>query len=186
MCARAAQRRRRRPRCQAQRPRTRDPARSVDWGVGESLRTTAQPVNRVRRGRDSESERMTSHSQRMSANGDAIAHPLEAPTGRSLRPTSTDRTVAMAAELHTLPALLTVAETADVLRVGRSWVYEHATELGAIKLGRGRTAPLRIPRDGLHRILGAPLLQEERRSLPTRRARNAERPHGDLRPRPRL
>jgi hypothetical protein len=31
-----------------------------------------------------------------------------------------------AADLHAL----TVAETAEVLRVGRSWVYEHAAELG--------------------------------------------------------
>ena len=41
------------------------------------------------------------------------------------------------ADLHALPALLTVAETAEVLRVGRSWVYEHAAELGAVKLGTG-------------------------------------------------
>jgi hypothetical protein len=39
-----------------------------------------------------------------------------------------------AADLHAL----TVAETAEVLRVGRSWVYEHAAELGAVSLGLGR------------------------------------------------
>ena len=44
-------------------------------------------------------------------------------------------------DLYTLPALLTVAETAEFLRVGRSWVYEHADELGAVKLGSGQAAP---------------------------------------------
>ena len=91
---------------------------------------------------------MSYDSPRLGADGDAIADPPEAAAGQPSRPTSTDRTVAMTAELHALPALLTVAETAEVLRVGRTWVYEHAAEMGAIKLGRGRTAPLRIPRDG--------------------------------------
>ena len=129
---------------------------------------------------------MSYHSQRLGANGDAIADPPEAAAGQPSRPTSTDRTVAMAAELHALPALLTVAETAEVLRVGRSWVYEHATELGAIKLGRGRTAPLRIPRDGVRRIVGAALPRRERRSVPATQARKAARSNGDLRARPRL
>jgi hypothetical protein len=92
----------------------------------------------------------------------------------------------MTAELHALPALLTVAETAEVLRVGRNWVYDHATELGAIKLGLGRTAPLRIPRDGVRRIVGAHPPPRERRSVPARRAREAETPNGNLRARPRL
>lgn len=85
-----------------------------------------------------------------------------------------------------LPALLTVAETAEVLRVGRSWVYEHAAELGAVKLGRGQTAPLRIPPDGLQRIAGAPPPRRERRSVPARRAREAETARGELRARHRL
>lgn len=129
---------------------------------------------------------MMYHSQRMGANRDATTDPPEAAAAQLSRPTSTDRTAAMAAELHALPALLTVGETAEVLRVGRSWVYEHATELGAIKLGRGRTAPLRIPRDEVRRILGAALPRRERRWLPARRVRKAGRPNGDLRARPRL
>jgi len=128
---------------------------------------------------------MSDHSPRLGTDGDAITDPREA-AGQPSRPTSTDRTVAMTAELHALPALLTVAETAEVLRVGRNWVYEHATELGAIKLGLGRTAPLRIPRDGVCRIIGTHPPPRDRRSVPARRAREAETPNGNLRARPRL
>jgi hypothetical protein len=88
---------------------------------------------------------------------------------------------------YALPALLTVAETAHLLRVGRSWVYEHAAELGAVKLGTGQTAPLRIPRDGVQRIVGMPSPPRERRSVPARQARAAaESPKGELSARPRL
>jgi hypothetical protein len=92
----------------------------------------------------------------------------------------------LTADLHTLPPLLTVAETAEVLRVGRSWVYEHAAELGAVKLGTGQTAPLRIPRDGVQRIIGGPSPPRPRRSVPARRARETESAQGALRARPRL
>ena len=101
-------------------------------------------------------------------------------------PVSTDQRVPSVADFHALPALLTVAETAEVLRVGRSWVYEHAAELGAVKLGTGQTAPLRIPRDGVQRIVGAPSPWAPRRSVPARRARESETAKGELRPRPRL
>jgi len=94
--------------------------------------------------------------------------------------------VTSTADLRALPALLTVAETADVLRVARSWVYEHAGELGAVKLGTGQTAPLRIPRDGVQRIVGMPSPRRERRSVPARRAQEAETARGELRARPRL
>ena len=109
---------------------------------------------------------MSNHSPRLGTDGDAAADPRESAAGQPSRRTSTDRTVVMTAELHALPSLLTVAETAEVLRVGRNWVYEHATELGAIKLGRGRTAPLRIPRDEVRRIVGAHPPQRDRRSPP--------------------
>jgi hypothetical protein len=89
-------------------------------------------------------------------------------------------------DLYALPALLTVAETADLLRVGRSWVYEHAAELGAVKLGTGQTAPLRIPRDGVRRMVGMSSPWRERRSVPARQAGPAERAMGDLSARPRL
>ena len=89
-------------------------------------------------------------------------------------------------DLYALPALLTVAETAELLRVGRSWVYEHAAELGAVKLGAGQTAPLRIPRDGVRRIVGMPSPRRERRSVPARQVRAAEDAIGGLSARPRL
>jgi hypothetical protein len=101
-------------------------------------------------------------------------------------PAIADPTVMPSADLHALPALLTVAETAEVLRVGRSWVYEHAAELGAVKLGTGQTAPLRIPRDGVQRIVGVPTQRRQRRSVPAARARNATTSNGELRARPRL
>jgi hypothetical protein len=89
-------------------------------------------------------------------------------------------------DLYALPALLTVAETAEVLRVGRGWVYEHAAELGAVKLGTGQTARLRIPREGVQRIVGVLSPRRQRRSVPARRARKTETAEGELRPRPRL
>jgi hypothetical protein len=62
-------------------------------------------------------------------------------------PNAVNGSTTVISDLATLPALLTMGETAGVLRVGRSWVYEHSGELGAVKLGSGRTAPLRIPRE---------------------------------------
>lgn len=40
--------------------------------------------------------------------------------------------------------LMTAEQVADHLGVSRSWVYEHAQDLGAIKLGPGPKAPLRF------------------------------------------
>ena len=42
------------------------------------------------------------------------------------------------------PALLTAAEVASRFNVARSWVYAHANELGAIRLGTGPRARLRF------------------------------------------
>jgi hypothetical protein len=88
-------------------------------------------------------------------------------------------------DLRTLPALLTVAETAEVLRVGRTWVYEHAAELGAVKLGLGQTAPLRIPSDGVRRMLGLVPARSERRRCRRHADRDSVRA-AQLRARPRL
>src|SRR5215212_10072078 len=81
-------------------------------------------------------------------------------------------------DLNALPALLTVAETAEVLRVGRSWVDQHAAELGAVKLGSGQTAPLRIPREGLRRIAGASGPLRNGRPAPAARRRRAATANG--------
>ena len=99
---------------------------------------------------------------------------------------NTEPPITATVQLDALPALLTVAETAEILRVGRSWVYEHAAELGAVKLGTGQTAPLRIPRDGVQRIVGVAPPRRRRRSVPARRAREAEAAAGGLRARPRM
>jgi hypothetical protein len=155
-------------------------------GVLESLHTRARLACRDRCGRELGDERMMYDSQRMSADGDASADPPEAAAAPLSRPASADRTATMAAELHALPPLLTVGETAQIFRTGRSWVYEHSTELGAIKLGPGQTAPLRIPRDEVLRILGAALPRRERRSASARRGPKPARSNNDLRPRPRL
>lgn len=40
--------------------------------------------------------------------------------------------------------LLTVSDVAEALRVEPAWVYEHARELGALRLGGGRRAPIRF------------------------------------------
>jgi hypothetical protein len=40
--------------------------------------------------------------------------------------------------------LLTVADVALVLQLEASWVYDHARELGAVRLGRGVRSPIRF------------------------------------------
>ena len=110
--------------------------------------------------------------------------PASVPAQRAHR--MTDLPPAPIPDLRGLPALLTVAETAEVLRVGRTWVYEHAAELGAVKLGPGQTAPLRIPSDGVRRMMGLPPARPERRSTPAERHRERTASAAELRARPRL
>ena len=45
--------------------------------------------------------------------------------------------------------LLTAAEVAERLHVSRAYVYEHASELGALRLGDGPKAHLRFDEDAL-------------------------------------
>jgi len=123
---------------------------------------------------------------RLGIHGNAIDDPSGAGAGQRPRPAITNRATPLTSDLHALPAFLTVAETAEFLRVGRTWVYEHAAELGAVKLGTGQTAPLRIPRDEVQRIVGAPSPRRVRRSVPARRARRPETTGGELRARPRM
>jgi hypothetical protein len=40
--------------------------------------------------------------------------------------------------------LLTVADVAAVLKLEASWVYDHARQLGAVRLGRGIRSPIRF------------------------------------------
>jgi excisionase family DNA binding protein len=45
--------------------------------------------------------------------------------------------------------LLSATEVAEQLNVSRGWVYEHAEELGAVRIGGGRKPRLRFPADAL-------------------------------------
>lgn len=54
------------------------------------------------------------------------------------------------------PRLLTAAEVAEWWGVERSWVYSHAEELGARRLGAGSRPRLRFDPDEVSERLGAP------------------------------
>lgn len=55
------------------------------------------------------------------------------------------RVVELLEEQRPTPSgLLSVSELAKHLKLNRSWVYEHATDLGAIRLGDGPKARLRF------------------------------------------
>jgi excisionase family DNA binding protein len=72
------------------------------------------------------------------------------------------------------PELLTAEEAATYLRVTRSWVYEHAAELGGYRLlgDRGRW---RFPRS---RLLGADRPETVARSAPPPARARRRRPPG--------
>jgi hypothetical protein len=55
--------------------------------------------------------------------------------------------IAERAQPSTRPRLVDAADLARQLSVERSWVYEHANELGAVRLGTGPKAPLRFDPD---------------------------------------
>jgi hypothetical protein len=68
-----------------------------------------------------------------------------------LRQTAIDTT-----EPQQAPELLTVAEVAARWSVHPNWVYRHARELGAIRLGAGRCARIRFDRAQVTRRLNCP------------------------------
>jgi hypothetical protein len=57
-------------------------------------------------------------------------------------------------ELGLTPRLLTPSEVADRFAVSRTWVYEHADELGATRLGDGPKARLRFDAKTVSAVLG--------------------------------
>lgn len=62
------------------------------------------------------------------------------------------------------PELVDAAELARRLGTDRSWVYAHANELGAIRLGGGRKPRLRFdPKLAAERLRGEPPEQAARR-----------------------
>ena len=69
--------------------------------------------------------------------------------------------------------LLSAAEVSQWWGVERSWVYEHAGELGAIRLGKGRRPRLRFDPDLVAERIAA--LAEERRPAPRGRGRGSRR-----------
>jgi hypothetical protein len=64
------------------------------------------------------------------------------------------------------------AEVARCLRVHENWVYAHAQELGAIRLGQGEKARLRFDLERVAKTLGLEV------ASPRRRARGRPRRHG--------
>jgi hypothetical protein len=83
----------------------------------------------------------------------------------------------MRAELGLTPTLLTPTQVAERFAVSRTWVYEHADELGAIRLGQGPKARLRFSAQVVSQALcpREPITSEEERS---RSATVAKKPPG--------
>jgi hypothetical protein len=69
------------------------------------------------------------------------------------------------AELQLTPPLLTPSQVAERFAVSRTWVYEHAAELGGVKLGSGPKARIRFDAS---RVSQALRHEERRRPEPSR------------------
>ena len=72
--------------------------------------------------------------------------------------------------------LLSAAEVAAALGVSRAWVYEHATELGGVRLGeegRGQRRPLRFDVQRVLSILAGPAELRMGGSRPAARSRRS-------------
>lgn len=81
--------------------------------------------------------------------------------------------------------LVDAAALARRLGVDRGWVYRHARELGAVRLGSGPRAPLRFPQDATPAAAPTPAAAGAQRATTPRRHRRAgSRPPGVLKPRP--
>jgi hypothetical protein len=74
-------------------------------------------------------------------------------------------------ELGLTPRLLTPSEVADRFAVSRTWVYEHAKELGAIRLGDGPRARLRFDPDRVRLVLSRGSEQDAARATSPARSR---------------
>jgi hypothetical protein len=108
----------------ASRPRERVVAGGLERDARRDADTAARPARRGGRG-DPGGFLVTERLRSAAAGSSPDALPAS-PSG-SARP---DQSVSVMPDVRLLPELLTVAETATVLRVGRSWVYQHAAELG--------------------------------------------------------
>ncbi|HST41385.1 MAG TPA: hypothetical protein VLK58_17850 [Conexibacter sp.] len=77
------------------------------------------------------------------------------------------------------PRLMTVEQVAEMLQVRSEWVYEHADELGALRLGGGRRGRLRFDAEQLReRLRAQPAAGAARRAPAGARPRRAPRPPG--------
>jgi len=87
------------------------------------------------------------------------------------------------AQPDTGPALIDAAEVARRHGVTRSWAYDHAADLGAIRLGNGTRARLRFDPTTVAAYLtrGRPTAASEQAADPARRLR-AQRPATPLLP----
>jgi hypothetical protein len=79
------------------------------------------------------------------------------------------------AELGLWPRLLTPSQVAERFAVSRTWVYEHAVELGVIRLGHGPRARLRFDADRVEQALSRVPTQEPSRDDSPRRGRGHRR-----------
>jgi hypothetical protein len=82
-------------------------------------------------------------------------------------------------EVGAADRMVSAAEIARRFGVSRDYVYDHAGELGAVRLGDGRGAPLRFdPKaiaDRLAKPLSPPMAEERERKRPPRRRKPASR-----------
>ncbi len=96
-------------------------------------------------------------------------------------------------ELLTSPATRSLIDASEVARrygISRSWVYENATELGAVRLGRGPKAPLRFHPDRVAEALTSrstgessqPRVSKAAKPRRGRRRKGHVRQRGDLLP----
>ena len=88
-----------------------------------------------------------------------MTHEGDLQAGTQLPPTMVEAIARRVAELlrtdlGLAPRLLTPGEVADRFAVSRTWVYEHASELGAIRLGDGPKARLRFDANAVSEVLG--------------------------------
>ncbi|MDW5597639.1 hypothetical protein VSS74_25030, partial [Conexibacter stalactiti] len=79
------------------------------------------------------------------------------------------RRVAELVAARVAPRLLTVEQVAEMLQVRSEWVYEHADELGALRLGGGRRGRLRFDAEQMReRLRARPAVGGAARSAPAR------------------
>jgi hypothetical protein len=91
---------------------------------------------------------------------DALAERLADPVARRVVEMIKDERVLAA---PTAATWLNAAEVAQLLHVTREWVYQHADELGAVRLGGGRRPRLRFRREGLAAVNAEPTGRVEKR-----------------------